>query len=224
MPRLVGLDVDSAKAAIEGLGLAGIQVITTEKASTKPLGTILSQDPGRGATLDGSSIVYLYVAAAPPTPGFDDGTWLVGKQIKPGTYRLADSGNNCYWARLKDFKGGFNSILANNNVSVPTVVTILSTDTGFESDGCGHWTADLSPILHDKNSIPEGTWIVGTDIMPGTYTVDAKRNCYWARLRNFTGGFNSIISNDLPRGHAIVTISASDVGFENGGCGIWTRS
>ena len=60
------------------------------------------------------------------------------------------------------------------------------------------------------------------DIAPGTYFAKGK-GCYFARLRDFTGGVNSIIANGNPIGRAIVTISRSDKGFKSERCGIWSR-
>lgn len=77
-------------------------------------------------------------AAKASFPG--DGTYQVGVDIKAGTYVSSkpDSGN-CYWARLKDDAGGFDSIIANNNSSGQSVVTIRRTDKFFETSGCSDW-------------------------------------------------------------------------------------
>lgn len=67
---------------------------------------------------------------------FDDGTYLVGKDIQPGTYVTTDV-TNCYWER-QDRNGGIidnNFILSARRVQV----TIRSTDYGFHADGCGEW-------------------------------------------------------------------------------------
>lgn len=76
-------------------------------------------------------------------------------------------------------------------------------------------------------TIGEGTWEVGSEVKPGTYTttVPADSNsCYWARLSGFTG--DDIIANDIssPGQRARVTIRSSDKGFETQGCGTWTRT
>ena len=67
-----------------------------------------------------------------------DGTWAVGSNIAPGTYKTS-GGSTCYWARLKNFTGALDSILANDNTSGRAVVTIKATDKGFTSNGCGTW-------------------------------------------------------------------------------------
>jgi zinc-ribbon domain len=73
-------------------------------------------------------------------PSFGDGTYQVGTDIQPGTYRTREGSPNCYWERLRDFTGGFNSIIANGNTNAPTIVTIKPTDAGFQSLDCGTWT------------------------------------------------------------------------------------
>lgn len=71
------------------------------------------------------------------------GTWIVGAQVSPGTYRADNSGQGCYWTRLSSFTGGFDAILASAFISSPGVqlVTIASTDVGFSTSiECGTWT------------------------------------------------------------------------------------
>jgi hypothetical protein len=69
---------------------------------------------------------------------FDDGTYRVGAEIKPGTYK-APGGGGCYWERMRDFEGGLNSIIANESPAGSTTVTIKSGDKGFKTHGCGTW-------------------------------------------------------------------------------------
>ena len=69
---------------------------------------------------------------------FGDGTWRVGFDIEPGTYRTSGT-DSCYWARLSNFTGS-NDILANDNARGPAIVTILRGDAGFISRRCGTWT------------------------------------------------------------------------------------
>jgi hypothetical protein len=78
------------------------------------------------------------VALPATIPG--EGTFVVGTEVKPGTYRTAGSdGINCYWARLSGLSGSFGEILANGNVNGPTTVTIRRSDKGFETTGCAEW-------------------------------------------------------------------------------------
>lgn len=68
---------------------------------------------------------------------FFDGTYRVGKQIKPGTYFIPKTADDCYWERL-DRKG---NILANNFVHEGTrvEVRIRPSDYSFRAEGCGEW-------------------------------------------------------------------------------------
>jgi hypothetical protein len=159
----------------------------------------------------------------PQKPSFGDGTYQVGADIQPGTYRTRAGSPNCYWERLRNFSGGMNGILANGGTSAPAIVTIQPTDAGFNSQGCGTWTKDLSAITASKTSFGAGTYIVGTDMVPGTYRSSGGNNCYYERLRDFTGGMNSIIANGNTNNPTIVTIRPTDAGFQSQNCGTWTQ-
>jgi hypothetical protein len=158
-----------------------------------------------------------------PHPNFSDGTYQVGTDIQPGTYRTREGSPNCYYERLRNFSGGLNSILANANTYAPAIVTIRPTDAGFNSQGCATWTKDLSAITASKTSFGAGAYIVGTDMVPGTYRSSGGNNCYYERLRDFTGGMNSIITNGNTNNPTIVTIAPTDAGFQSQSCGTWTK-
>jgi hypothetical protein len=68
-----------------------------------------------------------------------DGIYLVGTDIKPGSYRGNESGNSCYWARLSGTSGDFSELVTNGISEGPTVVTIASSDAAFETTRCGEW-------------------------------------------------------------------------------------
>jgi hypothetical protein len=160
---------------------------------------------------------------APTFAHFDDGTFQVGKDIQSGTYRTRTGSSNCYYARLKGFSGSTDDIIANDNTDAPAIVTIKSSDKGFESQGCGTWTKDLSQITASKTSFDDGMFIVGTDITPGTYRDTGGDTCYYARLSGFGGTTADILANNLTSAPSIVTISASDKGFQTKGCGTWKK-
>lgn len=104
---------------------------TTAASSTSdpaPTKTVEVEVPGPTET----------VTAKPKGPSgtiAEDGTWLVGVDIKPGTYRA--SGGNCYWERLSGMSGEFDDIIANGNG--PSTVTIKSGDEAFHSQTCAPW-------------------------------------------------------------------------------------
>jgi hypothetical protein len=71
------------------------------------------------------------------------GSWIVGAQITPGTYRAENSTAGCYWKRLSSFTGATDAILASSiaNSAGVQLVTITNTDVGFSSTPeCGAWT------------------------------------------------------------------------------------
>lgn len=77
----------------------------------------------------------------PPPPGpkttiTTDGTYQVGVDILPGTYRSSGK-SDCYWARLRSL--ATNDIIDNDNASGPAVVQILPSDAAFLTKRCGTW-------------------------------------------------------------------------------------
>jgi hypothetical protein len=154
---------------------------------------------------------------------FTDGTFQVGSDIQPGIYRTQTDSSGCYYARLKGFSGTTDDILANNLTDYPAIVTIFPSDKGFISQNCGTWTTDLSQITTSKTTFDNGMFIVGIDIQPGTYKNTGSSGCYYARLHGFSNSTYDIIANNLTDHAAIVTISASDKGFESTRCGTWTK-
>lgn len=67
-----------------------------------------------------------------------DGTYLVGREIKTGTYS-APGGPRCYWARLRDTSGEMAAVIAASYHRGRQVATIRKGDRAFLTDGCGPW-------------------------------------------------------------------------------------
>ena len=61
------------------------------------------------------------------------------------------------------------------------------------------------------------------EVKPGTYRTTGGENCYWARLRGFSGDLDDILANGNPTGPARVTIARSDKGFSTSGCDTWQK-
>ena len=166
-----------------------------------------------------------------PTPGaatISDGDWIVGTDVDPGTYRTRSAATLCYWERLSGFGGTLDEIIANRSGGGYQVVTIGTGDKGFSTSGCGEWSTDLAPVTSSPADpiIEDGIYIVGADASPGTWrnTGAGPFSCYTARLSGFGGTLDEVISNDLSsEGSVVVTIGASDTGFETTGCGTWTK-
>ncbi len=165
-------------------------------------------------------------SASGPSSSFatiGDGTWHVGQDIQPGTYRLREPSSTCYWARLNGFTGVLSDIATSGTEASYAVVTIAPTDKGFESSDCGTWTQDLSAVTASRTEFGAGTFIVGTDLEAGTYRSPGGDGCHWSRLRDFGGSLGGLIANGGGTSPADVTILATDTGFTSTGCGTWTR-
>lgn len=69
-----------------------------------------------------------------------DGTFLVAKDVEPGTYRSEGKGSfGCHWARLSDTTGESDAIIANGNAEGPAIVKIKDGDKAFQTTGCTPW-------------------------------------------------------------------------------------
>lgn len=193
---------------------------------------------GSGTTKSGTSAPVQHKdskATAGPTakpaakPAFKgNGTYQVGTDIQPGTY--VTSGNKdamCYWERAKDAKGDMDSVLANDNVTGSSYVTITKSDRIFKTTDCNDWYA----VTAGKAAAPkttmsgDGMYKVGTDILPGTYKSAGSTdgNCYWERSKDALHGVDSITANDNVTGSAVVTIARSDGYFKTSGCADWHK-
>lgn len=177
-----------------------------------------------GLTAPGSAVARIASPEASAAPRIGNGTYRVGRDIAPGTYRTRLPTHGCYWARLRGFSGKLRDVKANDFGSGYMVVTIRRRDKGFESSHCGRWSGNLSRVTSSMTSFGRGTFIVGTDVRPGRYRSSSVNGCYWARLRGFDGSLREIIANGVrTHGHATVTIRRHDRGFQSRGCGTWTR-
>jgi hypothetical protein len=148
--------------------------------------------------------------------GLSAGTYLVGSEIIPGIYQgLADVDplGSCYWERLADVAGEFDSIVANDNAIGQFYVEILPSDFAFSID-CDLVSLDAAPSGEMVEILAPGTYLVGRDIMPGTYQgqagTDIMESCYWERLSAVTGDFSSLIANDNATGQFYLQVSPGD--------------
>jgi hypothetical protein len=79
---------------------------------------------------------------SPTSHGFPgDGTFKVGTDIQPGTYR-SQGAHSCYWERLRGLSGALADTIANGAGNWPQVVEILPTDVAFKTQQCPSWTPD----------------------------------------------------------------------------------
>lgn len=133
-------------AALGGLGvgvLIGIVGAAGDNADTEPPASSQATSAPAGEVPEKTSATSETTSAeAGDTqegiPG--DGTFLVGEEVEPGTYRSAGpTGEVCYWARLKGTTGDGDEIIANSTSKGQSTVTVLASDKAFQSDGCQAW-------------------------------------------------------------------------------------
>ena len=194
-------------------------VTTTVPATTTTTTTAATTTTAPEATTTTSPATT--TSAPAPEPAFGAGTQIVGEDVEPGIYEtgIVSGLFGCYWERLAGLSGEFDDIIANGNVSNHDVVEIMTDDAAFGTD-CDAWYP-LTPVDPLMTTIPEGKWVLGTHITPGTYQTPGGEGCYWERLSGVSGTFEDIIANGNPGGQAVVEIDPGDFAFNSSGCGEW---
>mgnify|MGYP000854431277 CR=1 FL=1 len=127
---IVGIGIGSSGGAETPEAAIGVQATVTV---TEPAPTITVTETAGGGAEDAQD-------AGPVTTVAGDGQYLVGEDIKPGTYKTAGTARDypCYWARLKDASGELSAIITNDNITGPTRVTVKKGEY-FETKGCREW-------------------------------------------------------------------------------------
>ena len=160
--------------------------------------------------------------------GFGDGIWIVGKDIANGTYYSAKTVvfRSCRWKRLADFNNNYRSTIASGGNSYGyAIVTIKASDRGFDSN-CAWQLFDAimerqAPPSGPARHFRDGIWIVGRDILSGTYRSENNSNCFWQRLSDFDTDNGIIAYGHFEDGPIIVAIHASDKVFTSYHCNPW---
>lgn len=107
------------------------------------------------------------------------------------------------------------------------VVVVLGLVFAAGSTSAGVAAADPAPVPSPapKTTIDhDGTYTVGTDIVPGTYSSAGpvgQGTCYWKRIGNPDG---ALIDNALSKQPQVVQIEASDAAFKTSGCQPWQNT
>jgi hypothetical protein len=194
---------------------------STEKDSTPtiivPSDTPLATIPPKPTNTHIPTATFLPTETPNPnliTPG----TYIVGTDIQPGIYKGEtgiDFFDSCYWERLKDLTGSFDSIIANNNSIGQFYIEVKQTDYALNTD-CELTRLEVIPEHTGEypQKLKPGTYLVGSDIRPGTYKgqagTDFSESCYWERLRSVSGEFDAIIANDNAIGQFYIQVLPTD--------------
>jgi hypothetical protein len=193
---------------------------------SEPAVAIVPTPSGKGYWLATTGHLAMTTSQNPPQVVIHPGTYQVGVfgPILPGRYRALYPTPNCFWERRSDNTGAESGVLASGLSPDRQVVDILPTDKGFRTSGCAPFVNEPYPInvtLH--GAFGDGTWIVGTDIGPGTWTAPGGSECMWMRVANLSGDAGALKATDSGVDNPIVNIDGGDGGFVTSGCGTWVR-
>ena len=117
-------------------------LIANDQSFGRAVVTIDANDAGFYSEDCGTWSTDLSPITTDPTASVGDGTWIVGVDIAPGTWRNDNVSATCYWERVSGFSGEGYDLLANGALNSPQTqtVTIAATDAGFKTMDCGTWT------------------------------------------------------------------------------------
>lgn len=140
--------------AIGAAGASGKKTDTTNTASatvtaTTTATTTITKAGGSNAIPAAAPVTVTMTATkteAAPAPtsaapsGFGDGTYIVGSDIKPGTYKSAGPAaggiDECYYERDRNTDDPLQKIIDNGNSKGQTVVVVKSGDYSVTFTGC----------------------------------------------------------------------------------------
>ncbi|MFE9923823.1 hypothetical protein ACFYQA_20240 [Streptomyces sp. NPDC005774] len=139
-------------ALIVGVGIGGDGDSGGTDNSAAPAATVTETAPAEAGEPEPAATVTEKATVTPkpakkpgpPTTVEGDGQYLVGEDMRAGTYKTAGPEKNsiienCYWARTKDASGEFGAIIANDNLQGQGRVTVNKGEY-FETNGCQEWT------------------------------------------------------------------------------------
>lgn len=125
-----------------GVGGAGASESPSTAAASKPATTVTAKATvTTGPTPTATVTTTATVTAAPPGPeaAFGDGVWVVGEDIKSGTYKVIESvTEGCYWSITKSGTNG-DDIISNDLPSGGKPKVTVKKGQDFTSEDCGDW-------------------------------------------------------------------------------------
>ncbi|HEY2222487.1 hypothetical protein [Actinomycetospora sp.] len=143
-----------ALAYFVGVGVGHSGQTVEARPAAQPAPVVITRDvpvpgptvtvPGPTVTVPGPTVtVEAPAPATAPEPAvgatFSAGTYEVGTEIKPGTYKTTGS-SFCYFERLKDLNGDLDSIVTNEIVNGQGSMKVASSDKYVKFDGSCTWT------------------------------------------------------------------------------------
>jgi hypothetical protein len=114
--------------------------------------------------------------------------------------------------------GGCVAVLASSTDGSPTDPNTISVPSETTATQAPKSAAPKLP----RAQVEDGTWMVPSEMKPGTYRSGNNTLCYWARLKGTSGDFDDIIINGNGANQT-VTIKATDKAFQHSNCGGWKK-
>ncbi len=155
---------------------------------------------------------------------------LTGTQMPPGLYRSL-GGSDCTWKRID--RSSRTVVGTNLRTNGPQYLQVEPSDFGAAVGSClpfwQHPGAFQKPLAQPGNPFGDGDFLVGYEVMPGTYRATAPpgQPCAWAAVKGFHGVSSSGRNPDQTRGDTTTAgaptavIEPGDFGFTSQGCGQW---
>ncbi|WP_051734995.1 MULTISPECIES: hypothetical protein [Streptomyces] len=141
----LGLALLAATGCSSGSGKAGPAPTVTVTVTATPVLThdqILEATAEILASASANSAPSSSPAPSGPATTISPGTYLVGEDIKAGSYKTAGPSSssvpNCYWSRARNDSGELSAIIANELLPGPGRVTVKAGEI-FETSGCEAW-------------------------------------------------------------------------------------
>ncbi|MEV6330685.1 hypothetical protein [Streptomyces sp. NPDC051909] len=115
----------------------------TVTVTTSPPQTGAATERGTAPAAERPTTARTPTAAAGRNTIPGDGTFLVGEDIAPGTYRSEGGSDGpapfCFWSRLRGTTGDPGEVIAADGSKGPVTVTVLASDKAFKTAGCKPW-------------------------------------------------------------------------------------
>lgn len=215
---IIGLT--AAVALIVGISIAGNSAKYTQN------GDFLITANGSSAIDTTSSFVAVPASSSPVVPAavasaddsttpssetpqvqtFPEGMYKVGTDLPAGEYILITQGGG-YFSIAKDSTGELESIIANDNFSDRSIVTVKDGQYLTVTRATVYKISDAPAIDTSTGTLSDGMYRVGVDIKPGEYKLHATDGAgYYQVMSNSTHNFDSIISNSNFSGDKYLTI------------------
>lgn len=150
-------------------------------------------------------------ATAPPEPEpenvFKSGMYKVGSDIPAGEYVLI-ADRQAYFAITSDSSGSLESILANDNFTSRSIVSV-NDGQYLELKGCKAYPFAEAPAVDKASGILEsGMYKVGVDLPAGEYKVESVNAMGYIEVSaNSSHTLDSISTNDNFEGSKYISVS-----------------